>query len=120
MIILIFVLLLFATFLIVSPLVTLSVLVILIAVGVYILFPKKLHAIYHKIESHFLSNFNYSFYLLIESTISTAMFEFLICATLVARFTGAFLVSLIFATGFAFKTFFADCFAFCSCSTSLT
>ncbi len=31
---------------------------LLIAVGVYILFPKKLHAIYHKIESHFLSNFN--------------------------------------------------------------
>jgi CPA2 family monovalent cation:H+ antiporter-2 len=31
---------------------------LLIAVGVYILFPKKLHAIYDKIESHFLSNFN--------------------------------------------------------------
>lgn len=31
---------------------------LLLAVGAYILFPKKLHAIYHKIESHFLSNFN--------------------------------------------------------------
>lgn len=30
----------------------------LIAIGAYILFPKKLHAVYNKIESHFLSNFN--------------------------------------------------------------
>ena len=30
----------------------------MIAIGVYIIFPKKLHKIYHKIESHFLSNFN--------------------------------------------------------------
>lgn len=31
---------------------------LILAVGIYILFPRKLHAIYHKIESHFLSNFN--------------------------------------------------------------
>lgn len=30
----------------------------LIAIGTYILFPKKLHAIYYKIEGHFISNFN--------------------------------------------------------------
>ena len=30
----------------------------LIAIGAYILFPKKLHAVYNKIESHFISNFN--------------------------------------------------------------
>lgn len=30
----------------------------LIAVATYILFPKKLHAIYHKIEHHFISNLN--------------------------------------------------------------
>lgn len=31
---------------------------LLIAVAAYILFPKKLHAIYHKIEHHFISNLN--------------------------------------------------------------
>jgi CPA2 family monovalent cation:H+ antiporter-2 len=30
----------------------------LLAIGAYILFPKRLHAVYNKIESHFLSNFN--------------------------------------------------------------
>ncbi|MBY0488062.1 MAG: sodium:proton antiporter, partial [Flavobacteriaceae bacterium] len=30
----------------------------LIAIGAYILFPKRLHAVYNKIESHFISNFN--------------------------------------------------------------
>lgn len=30
----------------------------MLAIGAYILFPKRLHAIYNKIESHFLSNFN--------------------------------------------------------------
>ncbi|WP_298396788.1 cation:proton antiporter [Flavobacterium sp.] len=30
----------------------------LVAVAAYILFPKKLHAIYHKIEHHFISNLN--------------------------------------------------------------
>ncbi|WP_298121636.1 cation:proton antiporter [Flavobacterium sp.] len=30
----------------------------LIAIATYILFPKKLHAIYHKIEHHFISNLN--------------------------------------------------------------
>lgn len=30
----------------------------LIAIGAYILFPKKLHAVYNRIESHFISNFN--------------------------------------------------------------
>ncbi len=30
----------------------------LIAIGVYVVFPKRLHAVYHKIESHFLNNFN--------------------------------------------------------------
>jgi CPA2 family monovalent cation:H+ antiporter-2 len=31
---------------------------LLLAVVVYILFPKKLHAVYHKIEHHFISNLN--------------------------------------------------------------
>jgi len=30
----------------------------MLAIGAYILFPKRLHAVYNKIESHFLSNFN--------------------------------------------------------------
>lgn len=30
----------------------------LIAIGAYILFPKQLHAVYNRIESHFISNFN--------------------------------------------------------------
>ncbi|MBC5863173.1 cation:proton antiporter domain-containing protein [Flavobacterium turcicum] len=30
----------------------------LIAIGAYILFPKKLHAVYHKIEDHFMTNYN--------------------------------------------------------------
>ena len=35
-----------------------AVFAFLIAIGTYILFPKKLHAIYYKIEGHFISNFN--------------------------------------------------------------
>lgn len=35
-----------------------AVVAFLIAIGTYILFPKRLHAIYNKIESHFISNFN--------------------------------------------------------------
>ena len=35
-----------------------AVVAFLIAIGTYILFPKKLHAVYNKIESHFISNFN--------------------------------------------------------------
>jgi monovalent cation:H+ antiporter-2, CPA2 family len=35
-----------------------AVVAFLIAIGIYILFPKRLHAIYYKIESHFISNFN--------------------------------------------------------------
>ena len=36
-----------------------AVVAFLIAIGAYILFPKRLHAVYNKIESHFISNFNY-------------------------------------------------------------
>lgn len=35
-----------------------AVVAFLIAIGAYILFPKRLHAVYNKIESHFISNFN--------------------------------------------------------------
>ena len=35
-----------------------AVIAFLIAIGAYILFPKRLHAVYNKIESHFISNFN--------------------------------------------------------------
>jgi monovalent cation:H+ antiporter-2, CPA2 family len=35
-----------------------AVVAFLIAIGMYILFPKRLHAVYNKIESHFISNFN--------------------------------------------------------------
>ncbi len=35
-----------------------AVVAFLIAIGAYILFPKRLHAVYNKIEGHFISNFN--------------------------------------------------------------
>ena len=35
-----------------------AVVAFLISVGTYILFPKKVHVFYNKIESHFISNFN--------------------------------------------------------------
>ena len=35
-----------------------AIVAFLIAIGSYILFPKRLHAVYYKIESHFISNFN--------------------------------------------------------------
>lgn len=35
-----------------------AIVAFLIAIGAYILFPKRLHAVYNKIESHFISNFN--------------------------------------------------------------
>ena len=46
----------------------------LIAIGTYILFPKKLHAIYYKIEGHFISHYyigtgyNYSYFFFLQKS----------------------------------------------------